>query len=520
MPGEAAQKVWLWGMIAVVAAVQIVHLLIYGGELLLSPDSVSYIAVARNLVAGNGLIVSDGSALIFWPPLYAALLSIFLYLGFDLLATAAVLNAISLALIALTCGLWLRWRTGNYLLGIIGVAVILISRPLWYIHVFVWTEPLFALLVLWALLILQRYFDSGNFRVLLAAAVLSAIACLVRYPGIFLIGAGGLALLARSGVGWLRRIRDSLVYSGVAVAPIFAWWWWSVGRSADPGGQRIFADRSLLQAPSDMISTLGNWGVPWSFPTPAKLAVLLAVAGVVLLLLGWRRSGQPPAGSGSQTRADSLGWFAVVYGLGVLGLALFLAFDMLRDRILSPLYAPLALWVLVWGWNRLSALPGGRWRQLVGVFLVILIGVWVGRSALTTSRMVDYEHRHAEDFSKPRWRESETLGYLRDNSPDGLLYSNIPHVVYLYTQLRTVESPREHYFDSRRTKTNDLAEFRGVLAGEGEIRMVWFEDEEPNDYHYPLDELREYFDFKLVSEFEDGAIYRVEPKVVDASSPR
>ncbi len=38
-------------------------------------DAVNYITVARNLLAGNGLVGLDGVPLRYWPPLYPALLA-------------------------------------------------------------------------------------------------------------------------------------------------------------------------------------------------------------------------------------------------------------------------------------------------------------------------------------------------------------------------------------------------------------------------------------------------------------
>jgi hypothetical protein len=259
-----------------------------------------------------------------------------------------------------------------------------------------------------------------------------------------------------------------------------------------------------------MTVTLGNWGVPWSFPTEAKIGILIAI-GLAAVFLTRRNPSRHPPEAHWPVRASALIWFAVVYGLGVLALSWLLAFDLLKDRILSPIYAPLALWLLIWGWNRVAALSPARWRRVAGTVLVFLVVVWVGRSAVTTSRMVDHEHNYGQDYSKDRWKKSMGIRYLRNRPPERLLYSNQPYPVYLYTRLTTIESPREHHFDARQTKTNDLAEFTEVVTREKEVLLIWFE-ERPNDYHYGLDELRPHFDLVRITDFEDGNLYRVTPK--------
>ena len=42
----------------------------------LSPDSVYYISIARNIAAGNGFVTFMGAPMIEWPPLYPLILAI------------------------------------------------------------------------------------------------------------------------------------------------------------------------------------------------------------------------------------------------------------------------------------------------------------------------------------------------------------------------------------------------------------------------------------------------------------
>jgi hypothetical protein len=72
----------------------------------LSPDSVGYLGVARNLMAGAGVQTYDGAAFVVQPPLYPALLALVGYIFHaDPLAFAHIVNALIFAAIVYLGGL-------------------------------------------------------------------------------------------------------------------------------------------------------------------------------------------------------------------------------------------------------------------------------------------------------------------------------------------------------------------------------------------------------------------------------
>ena len=138
-------------LVALVAVVGIAILMFstrnYGAGL--SPDSVNYIAVARNLNSGAGLVMLDDSPLLVWPPLYPALLAL---LGNvfekDPLPVANVVNALLFGLIVYTGGvLTFRHFSSFPALGLAGTLAFLVSIPIFAVSVMAWTEPLFILFV-------------------------------------------------------------------------------------------------------------------------------------------------------------------------------------------------------------------------------------------------------------------------------------------------------------------------------------------------------------------------------------
>jgi 4-amino-4-deoxy-L-arabinose transferase-like glycosyltransferase len=493
---------------ALVAVVSVRYLLGFGGTALLLPDSVSYISVARNLLAGEGLVLFDGSPINLWPPGYPIALASLGLLGLDPLSIAGPLNTAIFGSIALTCGLWLGYRTRSVVAGLIAAVTILISRPLWAVSIYALSEPLFALLVLWSLIILQRHIDGQKARALLVAALLAALAVLTRYVGVLLVLAGVISLLTQPRINWSRKLKNAVAFAVIPGASFIAWWIWVSVITQHLGGKRPLAEVTLGEIIFSLGQTLANWGLPWSVDTYPKLLILTVIAAGVAVTLLWGNLPRTQERTHSSVGAAAFGWFVVVYTVGTVGVLTVLHNDRLGDRLLSPVYAPLAIWILSWVWNRLQTMADSRHRKLSAAVLVLLFAVWTGRSATVTGGIVEREHLYPSGFTSNRWRESDTIAYLQEHPPEALLYSNIPYPVYIYASLRVHRSPRRHWFGAPNQPTRDLAEFHDTVVETGEIIFVWF-DQDPGAYQFSPEDLQEYFRLEPIIELSDGKLFRV-----------
>jgi len=129
----------------------------------LSPDSVGYISIARQLAAGNGYVDRYGQDVAVWPPLYPTVLGVIkLLFSVDPLESARFLNALVFGLnVALT--LWIVAQ--NFPLKFVFAAFwLVLSFPLLHVSVMAWTEPLFILFSLGWLISLNAYFARTRER--------------------------------------------------------------------------------------------------------------------------------------------------------------------------------------------------------------------------------------------------------------------------------------------------------------------------------------------------------------------
>lgn len=135
----------------------------------LTHDSIHYIAAARNLVAGRGLVGFDGTSYVDFPPLF----------------------------------------------------------PLLSVSVMAWSEPVFALLVLLMVMTLARGFEGSRVQgarwfggCLLLLGLLGALACLQRYAGTFVVAGVALVLARRFARG--RGPRGFLPAAALLVLLVYA----------------------------------------------------------------------------------------------------------------------------------------------------------------------------------------------------------------------------------------------------------------------------------------------------------
>jgi hypothetical protein len=375
----------------------------------MTPDSVHYLSAGENLRQGFGFATSvvpwDGPfprPLVEWPPLFPLVLAVTTVLG-GTVAGPWALNALLLA--AST------WQTAR-LSGsapLLGVLIFLASPAVVGVHGYVWSEPLFLLLVLLSLQAQERLLAEAGPGRLASAAALTGLACLTRYLGVTLAISGALALAGR------RRPLQALAFAGLSTAPLGLWLLRNRSVAGSLAGELVASGGELSDLLREAARTLGGWMVPLdaSLPKYAALAALLALGAGLL----------------RSPRREDLPWLAFlgVYLAAVIALARAVAFDPLTTRLLVPVVPPLAVLAarhFVLGRNVLAA---------AGAVLLL------GGPALVTARDLAYAAvvTKGRGYRAAKWRETEAVRLaVRGEGPfagDGPLYSDAADLLYLYS---------------------------------------------------------------------------------------
>ncbi len=476
----------------------------------ISPDSVGYIAAARNLAAGRGLVLYDGSPMVDQPPLYPAILAVIrLVLRIDPMPASRLLSSLLFGLIVyLTGRLALRLFSSSRLWTGIAVAAVLLSTVPSQISVMAWTEPLFLCLSLFFLLAAERHVVAGDRRTLLAMAAVTALACLTRYLGVALVLAGvGIALAARRDKS-TPRWRPAILFLLVSLVPLFLWTARNYALSNSPFGERPPVSFTLQENLHFVWRTIAFWYLPaWSMPRPLVSAGF-GVLVLALLILGTaaRRRCAGERGHG----VLPLVLFVFAYLAVLLLTSAIGKYDRIGDRLLAPVFVPLTLLLLVLFRDASKSLRPGSLRKGLRVVVLVLVALTLyswGRMAVTVA--VNRAKFGAGGYSSVKWQESPLCAHLRTHRlrRDLKVYSNAPDATYLFSGVSAKRSPTKKG-SARGGWVRDPEAPAASWPEGGPAILVWFQGKYSREQFAP-EELEGSLRLDPSDRFADGSVYIV-----------
>ena len=278
-----------------------------------SPDGTVYTGVASNLSRGRGLSVpftiytdhytplrsvefNHRVPLRQWPPLYPAVLSVLVRLGASAETAARILNPALLGVNVFLCGVFTRrvFRSSWALLFPSVLALVLIRDPtpvsssLLYLHVTTLAEPLFLLLVLVTLLLLDRFLETRSFSWLLAAAATASLANLTKVLGISVIAVVCLVAVLCAGSS-LVRLGRATTCAAIGILPSVPTLLSASSSDSPPTWSQFTGVRAELRDGLVELAPPGT-GPDWV----RWIVVAIVVAGSLMLaLLAYRRPNGP-----------------------------------------------------------------------------------------------------------------------------------------------------------------------------------------------------------------------------------
>ncbi|MBF0483351.1 MAG: glycosyltransferase family 39 protein [Candidatus Omnitrophica bacterium] len=468
-------------------------------------DSMFYLTAGENLVKGKGLIVFNGSYFVDWPPLFSVLLGFFYLLGVNTLIAAQWINAIAFGLIVFFTGILLQKKVKTSLYIIAGVMAIFLSSPLLTASVFVHSDILFALFILLFAIALTRYLERPNPHNLFFTTVFVIFACMQRYAGIFVIGAGFISILfLTKGKGVRENINHALVFT-IATSVLFGMWLFrNYAVSATLTGVRapehIF---EFSRAVKSLLNVMSLWILPGSVPLFLRSIIL---CGVILFLVCINIYFY----SKNKERANSEGngilsiVIVVIFYLGFMTIysAKETAYNV-TDRLLAPIYPLLILLMFVSIVNFLTAVKNYKRAALIINCLVIIFLIY--SSVRVVERFSTFLLNGAGGFNVIVYRESELFKWLRNNKLEGELYSNVPEAVYSLSGKTTFKTPKKDKCPTEFYRNDDLERLAQDIKKKESVFFIWFNKKQ--DCLYEAAEVKDKLLLKEFKIFADGAIY-------------
>jgi hypothetical protein len=486
----------------------------------LSPDSVNYVAAARSVAIGKGLVMYDGSPFVILAPLYPVLLgSISRVTGLDAVSSAHIVGAVLFAAIVFLTGvLLLEYVTFSPVLAVLGTAAVLAGEPMATVSVMAWTEPLFTVCVLLFLICARLYTGSASTSALAAMTLSAAVVPLVRYVGIIVVPVGVLLILSRQGTPRRTRI---LHLGGFLIMSTVPWGAWVARNYLLTGtlmGSRHGSTTTLLGNLYLATRTVLSWTVAGS--RHGRLGLLRALSTVALVasfivaiavLLRRRSTASLRARAVAALRAPNvLLLFAVLYALLIVVSSTTTAFDSIGDRLLSPVYAPvivLLFALLDRAVRLLCATPFGRYARLG---LVVIVAIWlVFRFTAVGTESLRQSRKGAGGYNTVGWRESPTIDFVEhlSGNAEGTIYTNMPEAVYILARRAAELSPQKTYYRSSEV-VNNIADLAGSWPERDSGLLVWFKYT-VREYLFTPSELQSIADLDTLAVLQDGLVYRV-----------
>ena len=428
-------------------------------------DSINYIAVARNLLAGEGFANFQGSVYRNWPPLYPMLLAAASFGVFDPLDVAGPLNAVIFGLTVFVAGQYLRQRLASRFLAVWAGLAIALSLPLTELAAWALTGTPFILLATLALIQTDKFLSEGKTASLVWAAVFCALAWQTRYIGVAAPATVGLLLLFQHGAALRQKARRVAGFSLMVAMPMGLWLLRNYLAVRELTGRRP-VDYSLWEILGGILLGISQWVVfdlPWlwlsSFdflPLPEIVAAFAALAALVLIAtvgISLRNDRRKEPGI-SWRPFYIFGGFSLIYVvLLVVAMLLGSTWHGVQSRFLVPLYVPLLIAatfvldrLLIWERERnllgnMGRLPvirtivreGAETPSLLTVALMAALALWVAGQIYRNMCAIDQANADGIGHYNVRmWAESATLRHIRENPIDGQVYSNVTILAYLH----------------------------------------------------------------------------------------
>lgn len=476
----------------------------------LTPDSIIYLSAAQNLMNGQGYQSFLGRTITEFPPLFSLIIA-FASAVSDLSPTAVsrYVNALLYGTIVAYSGVWLAIRLRNQWLIWVGVFLALFAPPAIHVARFTWAEPLFILLTLFALWMLERYWSSGRAVLLMPLALFSILAYLTRYAGLSLILCAGLIILIQHSHPLQVRLRRLLFFSGFVVLPLIAWLYRNRLLTDALTGNRVLSTTSFGESLIRYLSLMSGWLLPSPLPLALRLFGLLIISLTASILVATVYVQRRTIIFKELSFVLPMLLFVVIYSGFLLATVTLTALEPLSERYMTPLYIPLLLIGLSTVDFLITNISVSAVQQSFKKLLLIGFVLWMlfplARSAFIVTEAIVLG---GGGFNTVRWIESDLIEYLREHKLEETMYTNAPYAVFAHTGLVMQDSPRQYYYGSQ-TETDDLNRFNQAIDAQGIVVLAYFSGDEENGYLYDLNFLQEQYNFEELYLGADGGVYRL-----------
>lgn len=425
-----------------------------------APDSILYLGVAHNMVLHHTMTVPFGvwmnETITHYPPGYPALIAIFsLFTGTTVFTAARLLNAVLCStLILLTVLVISRLRPSNRFLSYMGGLILLTSIPLSSFAITASSETAMLVFGLMSCIAAYAYLTTKNLWYLVLCVVCLWLTTLTRYAGIAYLGAISIYFLFNT-----RPTRQTqLVTLGammLAALPIALW----VIKTTHVNGRLM--DRVILYHGTPLPTLIRNVFIgigAWTNQQHNLFFFGMLVTLVIALCLFLYRKTTIKRTKIQHHAFLLIFLFSLTY-LATLGISLFfLDAALFSDprRMLIPLLVP-SIIVLAGVVDTKTEVKNNLLTRalVVGATIayLLLFATWATKT-----------FNNGIGYATPAWKNASIFPIVLRTNSQSLLYSNSPHLIFLYTTRYAHELPIKYSMTSKEQNKNYKEEMDEMMT--------------------------------------------------------
>lgn len=491
-----------WPIAIALAAVGLVWIAIHARGIGLSIDAITYLSVARNLVAGDGFVDCVREPFAHWGPLFPAVLALFGAIGVDPLQAAPWINALCFGGAVWIAAEWLRRNVESAPLALVASVLCLAAAPVFQTSIFAFSEPLYTLLSLAALLALARHLRTGERVPFVFAAIAAGLCFATRYIGCSAVAAGVLVLLVEPRVEVRRRWGRAIVFGGVASLPMMVWIARNKLVTGTWTGGRQPAHATLWEGVRSMLTGVADW-----LGAGASSGAWLGGALALLAIGAFATLARRALRERFDTFAPPCAYLAL-YLVILVSISMFGEAVVMPGRLMAPAYIPFVLVITQTADAAIPRVAPTTLRRIGSMAMLVALGVWCAVQIVRIQSTVVLAQTRGLPFTEARWSSIHILDHLRQHPPSGRVWSNDPWIVYQFTGIQAELSPRPFRPFMPREQDRGLTALRSIVERGGDCGLVWL----PFVHHewmHELDEVRAVVECVPTAEFPDGTLYRL-----------
>ncbi len=401
-------------------------------------DSVEYIEVARNLLAGLGLVLmrpgGEFVPLTFRPPLYSMTLAAAGKVGMDILVAARWLDIVLFAILIFTVGYFIYAWSRNVSLALALLIFTLVSPTLLRNYTGAMSEGLFFTLGTLGLFLLVHYFRERRKRFLFIAGFLLGLTWLDRYSGIVYIATGALAILIWEQDGLKQRFSKVLLFIIPALLPFLTWSATLYSAGGSPGTYEFSLENlwGMFEPVRRGIAEVFWTWLPFQFSIAYqyKLVLILFIASLFFMLVFLVFRQGRSTGLADFLRdpicqtASLFLLFSTIYTAFLIATFVVVTFPKpaFNERVLSPLQLSIFLSFLLY--VHLAVKDMKRWNWVVYILPLVIVGGLSIRYIPRSVELIQNLHQYGAGYTSKVWQDSRLLDTLRQLPNDIPLISN------------------------------------------------------------------------------------------------